>query len=203
MNARLYYIADPMCSWCWGFSSVIDAIEPRLRPDIELQLILGGLAPDSDQPMDEATKRYVQNAWHAVEARTQAQFNHEFWDRAQPRRSTWPACRAVLAAAKKSREMFRAIQRAYYLEARDPSDPKVLHTLAAELGFDATLFAQEMEAESTHSTLREHFSLRDELGVRGYPSLVFEREGNYTPLTYGYSELEDINARLHPLKVLL
>ncbi len=28
-HPHLVYVADPMCSWCWGFSPVIDAIRER------------------------------------------------------------------------------------------------------------------------------------------------------------------------------
>ena len=92
---QLLYIADPMCSWCWGFAPVIEKIEAQLREEIELQLVLGGLAPDSDVPMDNETLHYVQNAWRAVAARTGAEFNHSFWEQHHPKRSPSP-CRVTL-----------------------------------------------------------------------------------------------------------
>ena len=27
MSKHFLYVADPMCSWCWGFSPVIDKID--------------------------------------------------------------------------------------------------------------------------------------------------------------------------------
>jgi putative protein-disulfide isomerase len=185
-TGRLLYVADPMCSWCWGFAPVLSKLEPRLRSGVGLQLVMGGLAPDDDRPMDPATARYVQNAWHAVEARTGARFEHAFWERCTPRRSTWPACRAVLAAEERGREMFDAIQRAYYLEARDPSDRATLVTIAGELGFDESAFAERIDADETRAALRRDFELRDRAGVNGYPSLVLERGGEATMLTRGW-----------------
>jgi len=183
--ARLLYVADPMCSWCWGFAPVLDELESGLRPGVELQLVLGGLAPDDETPMDAATARYVQDAWRAVEARTGARFEHAFWERCAPRRSTWPACRAVLAAGERGREMFAAIQRAYYLEARDPSDRATLVAVAGELGFDPDTFGPRIDAEETRALLACDFELRDRLGVSGYPSLALERGGETRVLTRG------------------
>ena len=186
MPTQLFYVADPMCSWCWGFAPVLGALEPRLREDVSLRLVLGGLAPDSDQPMDEATLRYVQQAWRNVEARTGVPMNHAFWSTHHPRRSTWPACRAVLTAAGRGREMFAAIQRAYYTEARDPSDPETLTAIAGELGLDQAGFAHTMGTPAIHARLAADFELRDRLGVTGYPSVAIEGGSGTKVLTRGW-----------------
>lgn len=184
--ARLYYVSDPMCSWCWGFAQTLQRSASRWNADIALQLVLGGLAPDSSEPMDPETRAYVRRAWAAVEERSGAPFNHEFWERCTPARSTWPACRAVLAAGARSWEMFSAIQHAYYREARDPSQPAVLVELAVELGFDGPSFAQAIDAPATHARLQRDFDLRDRLGLSGFPSVALERDGQVRILTRGW-----------------
>lgn len=200
--STLYYVADPMCSWCWGFATTLEAIERELRPEVTLQLVLGGLAPDSDAPMDEATKRYVQNAWRAVAAQTGARFDFSFWERCQARRSTWPACRAVLAAGERGREMFAAIQRAYYTEARNPSDRATLIDLGEELGFERDAFETALDAPPTHAGLQADFALRDELGVSGFPSLALERNGQKGAILGGWSDPESVRTLLRRLELL-
>jgi len=178
---ELAYVADPMCSWCWGFASVLDAVRARLAPDVRLALLLGGLAPDSDEPMPEETRRYVQGAWRAVEARTGARFDWSFWERCAPRRSTWPACRAVLAAARQAADggwgMFAAVQRAYYARARDPSDRAELVRLAGEQGLDAERFARELDSPEVVARLAADRARAAELGVRGFPTLLLVETG--------------------------
>lgn len=39
-EALLWYFADPMCSWCWGFSPVIEAVREACRPRLKISLIL-------------------------------------------------------------------------------------------------------------------------------------------------------------------
>ena len=75
---------------------------------------MGGLAPDSDEPMPAEMRTYVQQAWRAVTARTGVAFEHRFWEECAPRRSTYPACRAVIAAG--------------FLEQRvgEPAEPSAL-----------------------------------------------------------------------------
>lgn len=187
-TAELLYVADPMCSWCWGFQRVLAEIEARLPESVSVRLVLGGLAPDSDEPMDAVTREYVQRAWDDVEARTGASFNREFWSVCSPRRSTWRSCRAVLAAGELGRDMFEAIQRAYYLEARNPSDRDTLIELAVRIGLDAEAFGEALDAPGTQAGLERHFALCDQLGARSYPTLVLRRGEVAETLSHGWSE---------------
>jgi len=206
MTATLFYVTDPMCSWCWGFHPQLEQLRAALPADIELRYVLGGLAPDSDEPMDDATRRYVQAAWDEVEARAGARFNREFWTRCAPRRSTYPSCRAVLAAAAqdddpggasvagpRARLMFEAIQRAYYLQAQNPSDTSVLNGLAAELEpLDADRFAADLGSAAIEAQLQQGFALRRELGVSGFPSLVLVRGEARHVLLQGYATAQQV-----------
>ena len=49
---RILYIADPMCSWCWGFAPVIAAIGETFGGDAPLKLVVGGLRPGETRAMD-------------------------------------------------------------------------------------------------------------------------------------------------------
>ncbi len=196
----LYYVLDPMCSWCWGFQPEFSALGLQLPADTRIRYVMGGLASDSDDAMDPQTRSYVQGAWDAVEARTGAHFNRDFWSHCAPRRSTYPACRAVIAAGKQAEhgaeKMIEAIQHAYYRDARNPSDNSTLIALAVELGLDEAHFAQLLNAPETETTLQADLALRRELGVSGFPSLVLEQNGQRTLLLSGYGKTGDILKRL-------
>jgi protein-disulfide isomerase-like protein with CxxC motif len=59
------------------------------------------------------------------------EFNFDFWTKCQPRRDTYKACRAVIAASQQNAEeaMIEAIQKAYYLRAMNPSEHDSRRTL--------------------------------------------------------------------------
>ena len=103
MALTVYLIVDPMCSWCWGFRPVWDEFQGTLPDEVAVVDLMGGLAPDTEQPMDAPTRDYVQSAWRAVAQRTGARFNFAFWDECSSRRTTYPACRAVVAAVASTR----------------------------------------------------------------------------------------------------
>ena len=187
---QLFYVADPMCSWCWGFSPTILAIEDRLTDSVSLHYVMGGLAPDSDEPMPEHLRTYVQEAWRSVADRTGAEFNWDFWNRCQPRRSTYPACRAVLAASLQAAapRMFHAIQHAYYLEARNPSDASTLIAIAGELSLDAQRFAEDLSSPEIESRLQEGFALRRLLHANSFPGLILIKNDSPVWITRGWED---------------
>lgn len=181
---KLIYVADPMCSWCWGFRATIEAVHalPNVSEgsdapeDLGIEYIMGGLAPDSDEQMPAETQAYVQDQWRKVTAETSATFNWDFWETCSPRRSTYPACRAVIAAERQGlgRAMFEAIQVAYYQEARNPSDLSTLGALAAELELDQDTFDLDIVSDKVESDLQAGFEVRRSLRANEFPSLILQ-----------------------------
>lgn len=161
----------------------MDTLESALPENITVKRILGGLAPDSDEPMPASMQNMLQQTWQQIASVIPGtQFNMDFWTENKPRRSTWPSCRAVIAARAQSPSfevpMIHAIQEAYYLNAQNPSDVDVLASLATKLGCDEESFRQAINSEDTRNDLQKEMQFGQQLGVRGFPSLVFVTENN-------------------------
>lgn len=179
MSVKLYYAHDPMCSWCWAFRPSLLSLSKGLPDEIVVVRILGGLAPDSEEPMPDETRQLVQGHWQAIEKQVPAtQFNHDFWVDCEPRRSTYPSCRAVIAARNQGQEfdaeMTFAIQQAYYLHARNPSDYSTLIELSDELGLDKDRFAQDIKSLEINETLHEEIKQSRRLGLNSFPGLLLD-----------------------------
>jgi len=56
-----------MCSWCYAFSQSWAALQQALPRDMEIIYLVGGLAPDTTEPMPLATQKMVQQAWQRIE----------------------------------------------------------------------------------------------------------------------------------------
>lgn len=205
MNATLYYVHDPMCSWCWGFSHTLNELLDHLPKEIIVHRLLGGLAIDSDTPMPDAMQQQIKNNWLRIEDTISGvKFNFDFWSQCSPRRSTYPACRAVIAARKqgedKDKKMTQAIQRAYYQQARNPSDNVTLMELANELDLVLPEFEKDLLSEETEEKLQEEIHLSRALFAESFPNLVLESEGKLfsIPIDYNNSQtmLAVINSRL-------
>lgn len=187
----LYYVHDPMCSWCWAFRPTWRKIAESLPADLSVQPVLGGLAPDTQEPMPKPLQMQIRSIWKTIQAQVPGTtFNFDFWDTCRPRHSTYPACRAVIAAARQSPKyedaMILAIQQAYYLKARNPSDEGTLIELAVDLGLNVTQFSRKLDADETHDALATQIALGRQLGARGFPSLILEHNGNRRLLQVDY-----------------
>ena len=172
----LYYVHDPMCSWCWGYRPVLLQVRAALQNQLRIVSVLGGLAPDTDEPMPVEMQQQIESYWYQIEKELGAEFNHNFWKVCQPRRSTYPACRAVIAARQQRADeaMILAIQHAYYLRAMNPSEEDTLLQLADEMGLDFDRFARDLQSDETEQQLLQELSLRRQLGVNRFPSWVLQ-----------------------------
>lgn len=186
--AILYHVHDPMCSWCWGFRRSWDNLRKALPAATKVVNVVGGLAQDSEHPMPLEQQKTIAGYWVSVSEQTGAEFNFDFWEKCSPRRATYPACRAVLAASKQDAEqaMIDAIQHAYYLRAMNPSDNPTLIQLAGELGLNVQRFDADLVSMEIEEALEENFTLRRILGVRGFPSLVLAQGEDLFPIDVDY-----------------
>jgi putative protein-disulfide isomerase len=192
-TTTLYYVHDPMCSWCYAFRPVWTQIQQQLPADVRVQYVLGGLAPDSDQPMLPETRAYVQGQWHKIiQTVPGTVFNFAFWEQCQPRRSTYPACRAVLLAREQGQDceiaMIHAIQDAYYRHAQNPSDTDTLCALVQQVGLNVEVFAHELNAETTQQALRADMALARRIGGNSFPSLFLQRDGEIRQIAHDYTD---------------
>lgn len=101
---HLIYIADPICSWCWGFSPVIQAIQQCFADTLQIRLVMGGLRPQTTKPMDEAAKRKTRLHWEQVHAASGQPFDYAFFERHGFVYDTDPAARAVVVVRHSSME---------------------------------------------------------------------------------------------------
>ena len=198
MNSpTLYYIHDPMCSWCWGFSNTWKKIKKSLPDSICIQYVLGGLAPDNNEPMSIEMRDYIQKNWQKIEMTIpEVKFNYDFWKKCTPKRSTYPACRAVIAIKRQNpnleAQMIDLIQQSYYLNAQNPSEDSVLIKLASKLDVDLKKFEKNLNDDKIQSILLNDIALMQSLGVNSFPSLVFENKQGRKIISIDYNNPEYI-----------
>ena len=196
-QTRLVYFADPMCSWCYGFSPVIAALAERFEDRLPLDLVMGGLRAGNTEPMRAEDKDYIRSAWTRVGAASGQPFDFSFFDREGFLYDTEPACRAVVTARRLLPRMalpFMArIQQAFYAENRDMTAAREIAEVAEEAGFDRAGFGAAFAgAEARNETFRD-FLTAQSLGIHGFPTLIAgSEERGYALLTNGYRPLEGL-----------
>lgn len=208
MTATLIYCYDPMCSWCWGFRPTWTALQKALakridREDLTIQPMLGGLAPDSDVPMPMEMRQKLEATWQRIASELGTEFNYDFWRHTEPRRSTYPANRACLVARDENleMEMYHAIQKAYYLEAKNPSNLDVLADCAEHIGLSRAGFLKSMDYIKQHGLVEEEIENARHLELNSFPSLALLIGEKLINIPINYQDHKPMQAQIeHYLK---
>ena len=171
-----------MCSWCWAFKPTWHKVLKELPSHINVNYLLGGLAPDNDLPMTLEIQKYVQDNWIKIQKSVPGtEFNYDFWALNVPRRSTYPSCRAVISAKKQHPNfevlMIKGIQKAYYLNAQNPSNEDTLIKIAQDIGLNNESFKTDLRSTEVNKLLLDQIKIIKTMPISGFPSLVLVKGG--------------------------
>ena len=197
---EILYLTDPMCSWCWGFAPVIDAIRSEFGHTVPVRLVVGGLRVGTREAMTPEVREFVLHHWREVQNTTGQEFRFDFEMPDGFTYDTEPSCRAVVAvrriASEKTFAYFHRLQRAFYLENRDVTDFEVLAGEAAEVGIDSTRFRTLFTDPELKNETVGDFMFSTNLGIRGFPSVVLKCDDEYRLLTIGYRAFYVLQGRI-------
>jgi len=204
---KLVLVADPMCSWCYGFGKEMTSLLER-HQKIKLDIVVGGLRAGATDILDEAGKRFRLQHWARVEQLSGLAFNR---DGLMARRNfvydTEPICRAVVAARIlvpecDLLEVFRALQRAFYVDALDTTDGAVLAEVGAaalsEAGYPvgASEFLDVWRLPGTIDATQAEFDRARSMGVTSFPALFVERGNGLRRVGDGYAQVTALEHEL-------
>lgn len=198
-DLELIYVGDPMCSWCWGFAPVLERLEERYEPPI--RTVVGGLRSGSDaQPLDDRMRAFLTHHWEQVRAASGQPFAGGALEREDWVYDTEPACRSVVTVRgltpDRTLEWFARIQRAFYVEGRDVTDPDVHAELVVEVDVDPAVFAERMDSAAARDETRDDFAEARRLGAMGFPTLLFRDGEDVVTVTRGFVPFEQLEPRL-------
>jgi putative protein-disulfide isomerase len=196
-DRHFLYVADPMCSWCYGFAPVMTTLRDTFAGRLPVKIMMGGLRAGNTRPMRQEDKDYISNAWARVSAATGQPFEQAFFERDAFVYDTEPACRAVVAVRRMKPEFaldFKSrISTAFYAENRDVTSTDELAKIADEAGLDPLAFRAAFLAPETRNDTFRDFLIAKEMGVEGFPMLAAgNEEDGYALITNGYRPIDGL-----------
>lgn len=203
----VHYVGDPMCSWCWGISPTVSAVEAFCEAEgIEFSITMGGLRAGGGDPWNEGFRSFLRNEWRHITQTTGQPFGYALLDAPHFDYDTEPACRAVatvkLLQARNQLPgsipltFFSAIQQKFYVEGQDPKIPEFYASLCAELALDFDAFGSLFESPEARQAVQQDFVRCRQWGVRSFPTLLLERQGKTELLAAGYVTTEQMLSQL-------
>jgi len=191
---QLIFVLDPMCSWCWGFHPIMEALRNKHSDTYTFSLIMGGLRTTGQMEWNTQSKAYLSSAWDAVHQTTKQPFNPMILNKTAFDYNTYPSCKAVIAV----RELFGIdaafiyfgdIQKAFYTAAKDITS---LDVLTHYVIYDKEIFVNFYHSERAELLMQHDFSKARSMGANAFPSTVkIDKDGHMVCMS-GYKNLEEI-----------
>ena len=202
---NLIYVADPMCSWCYGFGKTLQALldAPGDCAPLSLALVMGGLRPYTTEPLAARMRDEILTHWHHVHAASGQPFSaapHTALHAEGFVYDTEPASRATVAVRSHWPRLvwryFKAVQQAFYADAQDVTRAEVLADLAQSLGIDRAAFAAAYAGDAARQATRGDFEQAQAWGIRGFPALIGQRGDELHLVCQGYVDEAGLRQRL-------
>lgn len=200
MQPEIIYVGDPMCSWCYGFAPVMQALFYKYKKQVTMTLKLGGLHPGNSYIVDERYRNFLLGHWAEVAERTGQTFSFGILDELGWIYDTEKACRAVavVRGLRPGSEYpyFAAIQEGFYASNRDPHDPNTFATAAEGIGIDRQVFLNAYDDHAFKEETAKDFAWAQAMGVTGFPTVLVKDARGLAVLTRGYQPITALEGSL-------
>ena len=202
---NLIYVADPMCSWCYGFAKPLDELlaNPGPAAPLQLALVMGGLRPFTTDPMAPDRAEELAGHWHQVaEASGQpfAQAPNTALHIPGFMYDTEPASRAIVSVRthwpKLVWRYMKAVQHAFYADAKNVTQPEVLADVAKALSIPRADFARAFASQEMRDATLADFAQSQGWGIRGFPALIAEHGDHLHLVGQGFMPIDALRERL-------
>lgn len=205
-DITMYYFTDPICSHCW-------ALEPELRKFIYLyghyfssHTIMGGLLPQwsgfADVKNGISGPADVTGHWQDVGKHSRMPIDGTVWLN-DPLHSSYPPSR-VYEVLKHDHTPFaewflRRLREQLFVFNENIAKEAVLIRLVNGIGLDGDGIVKKAMREQGEVWLQEDFTLKEQMGVRGFPTVVLMDRDNRGMKLVGQRKTEDYVATMEKL----
>ncbi|MEZ4884162.1 MAG: DsbA family protein [Chitinophagales bacterium] len=200
---EIIYLADPMCSWCYGFSPEITQLKNDYAEKAKFTLIMGGLRAGGGDAWDEQMKNFLKDHWKHVHEESGQEFGYELFEKEHFDYDTEPACRAVRVvremSPKQEFDFFKAIQKGFYLENKDPKSVDFYKPICEKLNIPFIVFRSKFLSPKYKELLQMDFDVCKNWGIRGFPTVVLGIDGGYKIVVNGYTKYENLKSKIEYL----
>ena len=205
---RLVYFTDPICSSCWGIEPQLRKLKLEYGQYLEIEYRMGGLLPswDSYGGRDVANPTDVAKHWDEASAYYGVPIDGDVWLE-DPLHSSYPPSVAFKAAQLQNEEkavnFLRRMREMLFLEKKNITKWEHLERAAAQVGLDPIKLLSDYSSKA-QALFEEDLALRQQLGVRGFPTIFFYDQDNNRTLVYGskpYESYESVIQKLAPKSI--
>lgn len=190
-NGKLIYVGDPICSTCLAFSSEIKELKKEFDGELDFQLVLGGLRPYGKEPISNM-RDYLLPHFANLAKTTGLPINNKVLYDDSFILDTEPPSRAVVVMRKLApqveNEFYERVQKAFYINNSNTNYVETYLDFVEEYGVKKELFKEKFESNEIKELVKSDFEFARNVGVRAFPTVLLESNGQFTIISQGYSK---------------
>lgn len=203
-DSEIIYIGDPMCSWCWGISPQLNALQRYgKQAQIPFSMVMGGLRPGGGEEWNEPFKNFLKHHWEEVNKRSGQPFGYQLFELDNFNYDTEPACRAIVTvrniAPEKVLPFYELTQHYFYVASQDPKQVAFYQPICEKLDINFEEFANKFTSQAMKQATITDFRQSRQWGVNGFPAVLFRKGNQLHFIGRGYTDYEGMKERLEKI----
>jgi putative protein-disulfide isomerase len=203
-DEEIIYVGDPMCSWCWGISPQLNALQRYGQQNaIPFTLVMGGLRPGGGDEWNSEFKDFLKHHWEEVNKRSGQPFGFDLFKQENFNYDTEPACRATVTASEiapqKALSFYELVQYSFYVESNDPKQIEFYQPICEKLAINFKAFSQKFSSKEMRDATQKDFAQSRQMGVNGFPSVIYRKKDQLYSIASGYDNYETMKEALEAI----
>lgn len=206
---ELIYVYDPLCGWCYGFSSTIQSFAND-HPEFKVEVISGGMVTGDRVAPLSTIAPYLREAYKDVENRTGVRFGERYLEtlfgeatmvmNSLPPSLALTVYKQMTQTPEKVLAFSSDLQRGIYFYGYEPESYDWYGKLAVQYGLDEKRFVAAMRDPRTLEATQAEFARSGALGVNGFPTVLIRQNDRYQVLSRGYLSKAQLEAKLQDIQ---
>jgi len=189
VQAKVVFVTDPMCSWCWGMAEEIERVRRDGAAEFEFDCVLGGINVDSTLPVTDFARARLADIWRRVTDVTGTTFGSGLpgGDFVYNSVRACAACEAVRELTQAPPfEYVHRLQRCFFVDGADVTDASLLMREAVALGVDPIRFEALCETPAILDRVQDGVAIAKSYGTAALPSVLVDAAGVRALVAGGY-----------------
>lgn len=198
--AKIIYVFDPMCGWCFGFGKVMSAFHAQHKDSFEFDVLSGGMVVgEREGPVGDFAD-YILGAYKRVEEYSGMKFGQPYLDQLKTKTLWTSSVKPAIAIetfktfnTKDVVAFSHEVQQAHFIDGKDLRDEEVYKQLIKPYGINETDFLKALNNDTLRKQTFDGFQQSANWGITGYPAVLMEFNGKYYAIAKGFTDLETLN----------
>jgi putative protein-disulfide isomerase len=206
---KIIYVFDPLCGWCYGFTPILNRLRNELGNKFPFDILAGGMVTANLVGPISQRRDYLKKRIPDIERITGVKFGEKYLELLEAGKyisNSEPPCIAynVFKSFRPDLafELSEDIHHLYYVQGKDLNSIRAYLDLAEKYEISKHGFMERFQEESYKRNTLQLFEMIKGWGVKGFPSLIFQRATEIRIFMKGYEPYGNVIASLDRIIVM-